>query len=347
MIILPGLIDPHVHMRTPGQSYKENFSTGTKAALAGGFTTVIDMPNNSTPITTEKLLDEKIKIAKKQTVCDIGFHFGSLGDNLDEFKKVSSKAKALKIYLNITTGGFIVDEKVFESICKKWPKGKVIIVHAEENILDVILKIGNKYKQKIHVAHVSSQKELSIIKRAKKKRWMVTCGVTPHHLFLEKSDEKKLGAFAKMKPALKTRKDQEFIWKNLMYVDIVESDHAPHTLKEKKSHPQPFGIPGLETTLHLLLTAMSKKRLALKDIKRLCHDGPAKIFNIKTDKKTYIEIDESEEWILKNKNLKTKCKWSPFDGWKMKGRVKRVFIRGTKVFENDKILVRPGFGKII
>jgi dihydroorotase-like cyclic amidohydrolase len=349
IIKLPGLIDPHVHFRTPGQSQKEDFSTGTKAALAGGFTTVLDMPNNATPITTSKLLKEKQSLAKKGIYCDIGFHFGSLGNNFEEFKAVKDKVMALKIYLNQTTGGFIVDDKVFTQICKFWPKGRPIIVHAEEDVIGKILKIGAQTKQKIHVAHVSSKKELQTIIKMKKSLpagRQVTCGVTPHHLFLTDKDAKRLGGFGKMKPYLKNQQDIDFLWKNIKFIDLIETDHAPHTLKEKISDNPPFGVPGLETSLPLMLTAVNAGKLTIKDVKRLLHDGPAKVFKIKSDPRTFIEVDLDEEWVVLGKKLFTKCKWSPFEGFKMRGRVKKVVLRGKTVFENGRILSKP-LGRVV
>ncbi len=347
MINLPGLIDPHVHLRTPGQTHKEDFYTGTTAALAGGYTTIIDMPNNQVPITTAGTLEEKIEIAEKQIICDIGFHFGSLGNNFDEFAIVQDKVFGLKIYLNQTTGNYIIDENVFQKICSSWKIPKPILVHAEEDVLEAIIDIARKEKQQLHVCHVSSKRELEIIIRSKEKGYNISCGVTPHHLFLTVDDENKIGAFAKMKPSLKSKQDQQFLWDNLQYIDIVESDHAPHTIEEKQADPPPFGVPGLESTLPLLLTAMNEGKLSIQDITRLCHDSAAKIFNIKNDPNTFVEIDENEEWTIKDEDLFTKCKWSPFDGWKVKGKVKSVTIRGTKVFEDGKIFVKPGFGKII
>jgi carbamoyl-phosphate synthase/aspartate carbamoyltransferase/dihydroorotase len=349
-ITLPGLIDIHVHLRDQGQTYKEDFFTGTSAAVAGGFTTVLDMPNNKTPIITQNLLNEKIKEAKKKIVCDIGFYFGSLGENLKEFEKIQSQVFGLKIYLNQTTGNYIVDGKVFKKICKAWPKRLPILLHAEGDVIEKIIEIGHKTGQKLHICHVSSKKELQTIINTKQKGYQVTCGVTPHHLFLSKADADKLGPFGSMKPPIE-KGYQEFVWKNLAYVDVIESDHAPHTVEEKNYPPAggkpPFGVPGLETTLPLLLTAVSEKRLSIDRLVKLCFDNPRKIFNVKTDKNTFVEIDPKEEYIIDNKNLKTKCGWSPFNGWKVKGKAKRVFIRGKKVYEDGKILVKPGSGKII
>lgn len=347
MINLPGFIDVHVHLRDPGQTNKEDFFTGTSAALAGGFTTILDMPNNKVPITSIKTLAEKQKIACEKIVCDVGFYYGSLGENLADFDKVQSEVFGLKIYLNQTTGNYIVNDIVFKKICEVWPKKMPILLHAESDVIEQMIEIAGQAGQRIHICHISSEKELQTIINAKNKDYMVTCGVTPHHLFLSTDDEKKLGPFGMMKPSLKSHSDIDFIWKNLENVDIIESDHAPHTIEEKKSDKMPFGVPNLETTLPLLLTAVWEKKLTMNKLTKLCFENPKKIFNIKTDEATWIEVDEKEEYIIDNKNLKTKCAWSPFNGWKVKGKIKRVFIRGTKVFENGKILVKPGFGKVI
>lgn len=349
-LLLPGLIDPHVHLRTPGQEEKEDFYTGTCAALAGGFTTIIDMPNNKIPITSLKRLNEKINIAKKQSVCDLGFYFGSLGDNLNEFKKVQKQVFGLKLYLDQTTGNFLINEHSLEKIFLAWGKfPKPILVHAEEKSLEKVINVQRKIKIHVHVCHISLASELRQIIKAKTEGLPITCGVTPHHLFLNELDVKTLGPFGQMKPPLKSKKDVEFLWKNLKYIDVIESDHAPHTVQEKNKEPAPFGVPGLETTLPLLLAAVSEKRLTIDDMLRLCYKNPAKIFNIAACSlnDTRVEIDLDKTYTIENENLFTKCKWSPFNGWKVKGKVLRVFIRGKKVFEDGKILAKPGFGKII
>lgn len=348
MITLPGLIDPHVHLRTPGQTHKEDFLTGTSAALAGGFTTVIDMPNNQKPVTSYEMLVEKINIAKKEIVSDIGFYFGSLGDNLDEFEIVKDKVLGLKLYLNQTTGGFIINSDSLTKIYDAW-SGPPILVHAEEDVIDLVIEVCEKTKKNTHICHVSSAEELQKIINAKKNGLPITCGVTPHHLFLTEKDVKRLGTFGLMKPPVYDGFSQ-FAFKNLEWIDCIESDHAPHTIEEKKSDKPPFGVSNLETTLGLLLTAKSEGILSIKDIKRLCHDGSARIFGINPSAgsgRGKIIVDENEEWIVDNSKLFTKCKWSPFEGRKLKGRVKKVYIREKLVFENGKVLVNPGFGKVL
>lgn len=355
-LILPGLIDPHVHLREPGQTYKEDFYTGTSAALAGGFTTILDMPNNKTPIATLSKLNEKIKIARKKITCDVGFYFSSLGNNVNEFQRVKNKVLGLKLYLNETTGNLLIDRERLESIFTAWSTSlhsnrlyvqKPILAHAEDDMLGTVIKLVKKLGNKVHVCHIATASDLKQIIKAREKKLPITCGVTPHHLFLTETDVKRLGPFGKMKPPLQSRKDQNFLWKNLKFIDVIESDHAPHTIEEKGGDVVPFGVPGLETTLPLLLTAVSEKRLTIADVVRLCHTNPAKIFGIKTDPRTKIIVDLNSSFIIHNSSLFTKCGWSPFQGMKVKGRVLRVFIRGKKVFENGKILVKPGFGKIV
>jgi dihydroorotase-like cyclic amidohydrolase len=343
---LPGLIDPHVHLRTPGQTHKEDFYSGSAAALAGGYTTIIDMPNNTVPITTDARLQAKIELAKKDIVCDIGFHFGSLGDNLNEFAKVEEKVIGLKLYLNETTGNFLIDKSKIEAIFTEW-SGGVILLHAEDDAVAFIIEVVRKTKKPAHFCHVSTKNDLALILQAKDEGLPITCGVTPHHLFLTDNDVTRLGPFGKMKPPLGSREDVHFLWEHLQDIDCIESDHAPHTITEKESEPTPFGVPGLETTLPLLLMAVQEKRITIEDIIRLCHDGPRDIFGIKTDESTYSEIDLDASYIINNQSLQTKCKWTPFDGWKIKGKIRRVFLRGKKVFEEGKILAKAGSGKVI
>lgn len=428
LIKLPGLIDPHVHLRDPGQTEKEDFYTGTCAALAGGYTTIIDMPNNKIPITTLSRLEEKEKIAKEKIICDVGFHFGSVGNNLLEFEKVKHKVIGLKLYLNETTGNFLINSETSDRIYASWSQSMLlhssrlsahpILVHAEGDIIEKVLKVVEKTGVFTHFCHISLESDLKHIIQAKNENLPVTCGVTPHHLLLTENDIQTLGPFGTMKPPLASKKDQEFLWNNLHYIDIIESDHAPHTVEEKvgkvsplhqgfvgqakvskvpkensmaeetnfrvsrmiskdfkkvhdtnngsimdlpnepvtrkfpfptppKNYQIPYGVPGLETTLPLLLTAVSEKKLTIDDVIQMCSTNPAKIFGIPQDNSTYAEVDPNAEHEIKNENLFTKCKWSPFDEWKVTGKVARVFIRGTKVFEDGKILVDRGFGKII
>jgi carbamoyl-phosphate synthase/aspartate carbamoyltransferase/dihydroorotase len=251
------------------------------------------------------------------------------------------------VLLSYSTGGLIVDFPTFEKIAADWPKELPILLHTEGDTVTRAIEISQNTGHWSHICHVSTQAELEQVITAKKNGLRVSCGTCPHYLFLTEEDSKTLGAFGKMKPFLKTKKDQEFLWSNLDMIDIIESDHAPHSLQEKQSETPPFGVPGLETTLGLLLTAKSEGRITLEQIIDKCYSKPKEIFRIPTDENTKIEVDETEEWIVENGKLFTKPNWSPFNGWKLKGRVKNVFLRGEKVFENGKIIAQPGFGKIL
>ncbi|MBI4080435.1 MAG: amidohydrolase family protein [Candidatus Levybacteria bacterium] len=406
---IPGLIDPHVHLRDPEETQKEDFTTGTRAALAGGYTTLIDMPNNKTPVTTRERLEKKRTLAKEKIVCDVGFHFGSLGDNIDEFAKLqlsnilranvesrevkdenSSRLRSnnnylvmgLKLYLNKTTGNYLLGKSHLPKIFASWPSEIPILVHAIDETFDDVLEVVKQTPRKIHLCHVSTKYELSRVIEAKERGLPISCGVTPHHLFLSEEDTKHLGPFGAMKPPLRPRTDVDFLWKNIQAIDLIESDHAPHTIEEKQgvtraeglpatrrslklASPRssidgkepatgprevfnvPFGVPGLETTLPLLFTAVSENKLTIGDVIRLCHEGPAKVFNIKTANDTYTEVDTKANYEIKNKNLFTKSKWSPFNGWRVHGKIQRVFLRGKKVFEDGKVLASPGSGKLV
>lgn len=347
VLILPGLIDPHVHLRDPEQTEKEDFLTGTSAALAGGFTTVIDMPNNQTPITSIHTLDAKVACAKQKSVSNIGFYYGSLGDNLETFNEASRKTMGLKLFLNHTTGNFLLDPAFLEKIFRAWPKTSPILFHAENETFDLVLEVLKKNPRPIHLCHLSTSYELKKVIGAKEAGLPVSCGVTPHHLFLTKEDEITLGPLGLMKSPLQSTGEVEFLWQHLGAIDVIESDHAPHLLAEKRSETPPYGVPGLETTLPLLLTEVHKGRLTIDEIIRLCHKNPAEIFNVPTDKNTYTEVNADEEWIISDEHLLTKCRWSPFHGRPVKGKIKKVVLHGNTVLENGKILALPGSGTIL
>lgn len=345
-IILPGLIDPHVHLRDPGQTHKEDFFTGTSAALAGGFTTVLDMPNNAEPITTLERLEAKLASARKQIVSDVGVYFCSQGDNFDQFPEAAAKVVGLKLYLNVTTGNYVIHPGKLLDTYKAWPSDKPIVLHAEEDVSELVFKTLKEVPKRTHLAHISSRAELEFIMKAKDAGLPITCGVTPHYLFLTNEDrQERLGAYAYMKPLLKTKIDQDFLWQNMEYIDVIESDHAPHTKAEKDSDNPPFGVPGLETTLPLMLTAEAEDRITRPQLLERLHTNPARIFDVPIDD-TKIEVDMSE-YEIKDEALLTKCGWSPFAGRRVIGKVAKTVIRGETVFENGKVLTKPGSGKIL
>lgn len=347
ILTLPRLIDIHVHVRDPGQTHKEDFATATQAALAGGFALICDMPNNIQLIDTQERLREKKKIAQEKICCDAGLYFGTQGTNTAKFPDVRDQVRGLKIYLNDTTGSYFVHQKLLASIYAAWRCEKPILLHAEGDMIGAVMDMVRSTGQKTHICHVARQHELELIMRAKEERLPVTCGVTPHHLFLSEKDGAVLGTLGLMKPSLATEQDVRFLWDHLEYVDTVESDHAPHTLAEKQSPVPPYGVPGLETTLPLLLTAAHDGRLTKDDIIRLLHAGPQHILSLPDESDTYTEVDVDAAYTIENAGLKTKCGWSPFAGRSVRGKVKRVVIRGTTAYEDGQVTVKPGWGRIV
>lgn len=342
MIRLPGLIDTHVHLREPGATQKEDFETGTKAAIAGGYTVVLDMPNNPEPTISPNALNKKNKLASGRIYADVGFHFGASFDSIQYFQKVSKKVFALKVYMNHTTGTLLIeDQKLLEKVFSSWPKQKVLMVHAEDETLEKAIKLAKKFGNRMHVCHLSLKSQIEMVKTAKLEGLPVTCEVSAHHLFLTDKDVKTLGPLGMMRPPLASIKDQQALWKNIDFIDTIASDHAPHTLDEKQKIPPPNGIPGLETTLPLLLTAVSQKKLTLGKLIDMTSVKPRLIFGIPAQPDTYIEVDETTRYTINAKRFFTKNKWTPFKGMKVHGKVLRVVLRGQTIFQDGKFIEGP------
>ena len=346
LIKLPGLIDVHTHLRDPGGTQKEDFETGTKAAVAGGYTQILDMPNNIPPTDNPQRLAEKYRLAKKRIWCDIGFNFAGTKDSIKYFSQIKNKVFGLKIYMNQTTGTLLVkNNKEREAIFKAWDSPLPIMVHAEGETIVVAISLAKKYGKKLHICHVTFD-QLNEINKAKKSGVDISCEVCPHHLFLSKEDVKRLGTLGIMKPPLLNNSDREKLWENLNLIDMISTDHAPHTLEEKydKSSPK-YGVPGLETTLPLLISAYKNQKISLNKIIDMTYTAPKKIFRIPDQVKTFIDVDVSKEFTIESQVLFTKCAWTPFAGMKGAGKVKRVVLRGKTIFDNGVFVGNPG-GKI-
>lgn len=335
IIKLPGLVDVHVHLREPGAAQKEDFETGTKAAVAGGYTQVLDMPNNTPPTVTQQTLEDKRQLAKGRIWCDVGFNFGGTRSSASQFNKVKNKVFGLKVYMNKTTGTLLVENEIErELIFKNWEGEQAIMIHALGETLETALLLAEKYKRKVHICHITGD-QISLIKKAKSKKTKVSCEVTPHHLFLTSDDAERLGPYGQMQPPLNSKKYQQILWKNLDLIDIIATDHAPHTREEKEDINEPkFGVPGLETTVPLIFNALAEKKITIKQIEEMLVINPRKIFNLPTQEDTFTEIDTSKSFTISSQNLFTKCKWTPFEGMVGKGKVSKVVINGTVVYEN-------------
>ena len=362
---LPGLIDVHVHLRTPGGEHKEDFRTGSAAALAGGFTTLLAMPNTQPPLVNYPNWHIAQTRAMNESLCDIFMFAGASAEHVDDLPALAQVAPALKIYLNETYGPLRVEgTDTLRQIFLAWPEQKPIAVHAEEEMLEVVIAMAARYRRKVHICHVSQKSEIERIADAKWSGLDITCEVTPHHLFLTEADALRLGPLGDMRPRLASQADVDALWQHVdSTIDCIASDHAPHTLAEKgvsdnigrepeaaqenallphpgaacKAAPPP-GVPGLESTLPLLLTAAAEGRLSYERIITLLYDNPRRIYHLPAQPDTWIEVDKDAQYTFPEHPLYTKCGWSPFEGHRMTGRLRKVILRGTEVFNDGHIL---------
>lgn len=348
-LILPGLVDVHTHLRVPGGDHKEDFSTGTAAALAGGFTTILAMPNTNPPLIDPLILAETREKAQRSIFCDVGLFAGASSTQLEALPQLATLAPGLKIYLNDTFGPLRVDDLPTLLACfGRWPVSRPIALHAEKQSIAVGVGLAAAFHRPVHFCHVSRKEEIELIAAAKAQGLPVTCEVTPHHLFLTQADAVRLGPLGDMRPVLGDQTDVDALWAHLnTTVDCLATDHAPHTLAEKQSATPPPGVPGLETALALLLTAVEQGRLSLKRLVELMATNPRRIYHLPAPPDTRVEVETGLSRTLSNEGLFTKCGWTPFAGMRVTARVKRVILRGQTVFENGQLLAQPGVGKIL
>jgi dihydroorotase-like cyclic amidohydrolase len=350
MLKLPGLIDPHVHVREPGGTHKEDWDTATQAALAGGVTTILAMPNTTPPIFDDATLDIALNAARQNARCDYGQYVGAGPDNSDIAASLAPKSAGLKMYLDSTFGELRLDDmNLWTPHFQKFPSSMPMVMHSESRTMAAAILFSAIYDRPIHIAHVSLKEEILLIKAAKEKGIKVTCEVCPHHLFLSKDDIPSIShghpGRGEVRPRVAARDDVDALWANLDVIDCFATDHAPHTLAEKDSDNPPPGFPGLETMLPLLLTAVKDGRLSVDDITKRLHTNPCRIFRLPEQSETWVEVDERAEYEIRAANQFTRCGWTPFEGWKVKGKVRKVVLRGETVFENDNVLAPPGFGR--
>ncbi|HRQ36624.1 MAG TPA: amidohydrolase family protein [Chloroflexota bacterium] len=347
-ITLPGLVDVHTHLRVPGGEHKEDFYTGTAAALAGGITQLLAMPNTSPPLTLPEVMAETLDTARRDVVCDVGLFAGASPEQIDRLPTLAPYAVALKIYLNDTFGKLRVEDvPTLRSCFQTWPREKLIAMHAEKQSVAVGIGLAATYDRPVHFCHISRREEIELIADAKMRGLPVTCEVTPHHLFMDVTDRERLGMLADMRPVLGTPDDVAALWAHLHdTVDCIATDHAPHTLAEKQSDNPPPGVAGLETSLVLMLTAVTENRLTLSRLMQLMHANPRRLYHLPEQPDTQVDV-EMTPTVIHNETMHSKCGWTPFHGRSVAGRVKRVVLRGQVVYEDGKVLAQPGSGKVI
>ncbi len=344
---LPGLIDVHVHVREPGDTHKEDWETATTAALAGGFTTILAMPNTQPPVTDGEVLSQSLGAAGAKARCDYGQYLGAGPGNAEAIAALSDRAAGLKMYLDQTYGPLRLDDMTLWSPhFAHWPRGRPLAVHAEGRTMAAAILLAALHKRPVHICHVSRREEILLIREAKTQGLPVTCEVAPHHLLLTERDIPSIGAGrSEVRPRLATADDCQALWDNLDVIDCFATDHAPHTLAEKDSSEPPPGFPGLETALPLLLTAVHEGRLALEDVVVRLTDNPRRIFDLPRQAETFIEVDPDATWQIRAAETHTRCGWTPFEGWQVHGRLRRVVLRGEEVLKDNKISARPGYGQ--
>jgi carbamoyl-phosphate synthase / aspartate carbamoyltransferase / dihydroorotase len=350
MLKLPGLIDPHVHFREPGQIHKEDWDSGTSAALAGGVTMVLAMPNTKPPIFDAATLDLALAAAKQKARCDYTQFLGAGPNNVRATHESPLPVAGLKMYLDSTFGELRLDDMtLWQQHFQTWPRDLPIVAHSESRSMAAVILMAAIYDRPVHIAHISLKEEVLIIKAAKERGIKVTCEVCPHHLFLTKENIPAIShnhpGRGEVRPRLATQEDVDALWANLDVIDCFATDHAPHTLTEKDGENPPPGFPGVETMLPLLLTAVDRGQLTVDDIVEKSVINPRKIFSLPEQPETWVEVDENARFELRAADMRSRCGWTPFEGWQVKGRVTRVVLRGREAFKDGEILVEPGYGK--
>lgn len=363
-LIMPGVIDVHTHMREPGVTYKEDFATGSRACVKAGVTTFYDMPNTVPTTTTEENLLEKKKLASEKSIVNFGIHFGgSKNNNVEEIKKVlkNEEVNTVKIFMNVSTGEMLIEDD--EILAKVFENSKLVLVHAENEMIDKAIELNKNYGSGLYVCHIPSAEEMKKVINAKKnsdvntKEHPVYAEVTPHHLFLnteirESTERNKM--LLRMKPELREKSDNEFLWEaiNRGEVDTIGTDHAPHLISEKLEKIT-FGMPGVETSLALMINAYNEGKISLEMIQKLMCENPAKIMKIEKRGKLQegyfadvIVVDTKKEWIVGiDDTIESKCGWTPYENWRLKGKNIMTIVNGEIVYENGKINENVKSGK--
>ena len=380
LIVLPGCIDTQVHFREPGSTEAEDLNSGSRAAIAGGITSVFEMPNTNPPTSSKNEFLKKLNLAKNRMYCNYAFYFGATTKNENELTDLKDLEGCcgIKLFVGSSTGDLLVQheddiEKVFKN------SSKIVSVHSEdEEILNLrkkliikddvkthplwrnedcaisstrrIVKIAERHKKKTHILHVTTKEEVDFLSQHKGN---VTFEITPQHLTMSSPGcYDKLGTYAQMNPPIRDKSHQDRLWYGVRnnILDIIGSDHAPHLKKNKdKIYPEsPSGMPGVQTLVPVMLNHVNDGKLTLQQFINFVCENPVKIFGIKN--KGYIKvgydadftiIDLDKEIEIKNKNIESKCKWSPFNGQIFKGTPVSTIINGEIKMKDGKILGNP------
>ena len=371
LTLLPGAIDPQVHFRDPGMEWKEDLESGSRAAAAGGVTGFLDMPNTSPPTVTAELMAAKKARTAAVSLVNYNFFMGATVDNVEETLKAPNVC-GIKIFMGASTGTLLVDRR--EDLDRIFSQGRrLIAVHAEDEALiqenkarfagstrvldhasirspEVALKatrtaveLSRKYNRRLHILHLTTAEEVDYL--AKEKAGLpVTVEVCPQHFLLHAPEAyDRLGTYAQMNPPIRERRHGEALWKALKsgLIDCIATDHAPHTREEKdKGYPHaPSGMPGVETSLPLMLNRVNQGLCSLEDVVRWMCENPARLYGLKGKGRIeagydadLVLVDMAREKTIENGKLQTKVNWSPYDGWITKGWPVMTLVNGHVVF---------------
>ena len=393
LLVLPGLIDVHVHLRDEGKAYKEDFYTGTAAAAAGGITTVLDMPNNDPVTMSTETLKNRMRIAERRSLVDIGFYSEFPKDLGEVAGIVAQGAVGFKLFMSRQVGGLNIDDDdaLQEAFTRVGELGVPVAVHAEDKALlmaneerlkranrhdaaaflkahservelkavERLLKVSAQTGVRLHFCHMTTEEGLKAVVEAKKSGGNVTCEVTPHHLLLSNADYEHYGLMLTIMPPLRGESHIEALWKGVAdgWVDVLGSDHAPHALSEKSAGSVwdvKVGVPGLETTLPLMLTMVRQNRISLAHVVQLLSEKPAKIFGLRDhsglaqgNKADLTVVDFKRKFRIEASKFHSKAKFSPFNGWEVQGRPVKTFVNGLLVMDEQEIVAKAGSGEVI
>ena len=382
LIVIPGAIDTQVHFREPGITHKEDIYHGTKGAVLGGTTSIFEMPNTKPPTINEMELQKKVDIATKNAFCNFSFFMGAAKENIKKLSELEnlSGCCGVKIFVGSSTGDLLVEDdenltKIFRNVKRmisvhsedeyRLRERKSIISKSSATVLDHpnwrdvvsavqstkrLLKIANLTNKKIHILHLSTADEIDLLE---KNKHIATCEVTPQHLFFSSPDcYESLGTFVQMNPPIRDKAHTSGLWKGIVrgIVDVIGSDHAPHTIEEKKKdYPNsPSGMTGVQTLLPIMLNFVNKNKLSIFDLVKLVCINPCKIFNIKDKGEVKIGydadltiIDMNKEFTISNDWIESKSKWTPYDNLKIKGMPVLTIINGKIVMRENVVLSEP------
>ena len=383
--VFPGLIDTQVHFREPGLTHKEDLTSGPLSAVLGGVTTYLEMPNTTPPTTTKESILEKIEIAKSSSLANFGFYMGGTADNLEELKKAKDieGCCGIKIFLGSSTGNLLLYkrdklEEIFRNttgiialhseneemlVARKKIRDEATRPHAHPEWRNVetalsstkrVIEIAKECKRKVHVLHITSKDEIDFLAENKEH---CTVEVTPQHLTLSAPDcYDKLGTYAQMNPPIRTADHTAGLWGALKkgVVDVIGSDHAPHTKEEKdQGYPKsPSGMPGVQTIFPVLLHHVEMGNLSLEEVAKYLCFNPAKLYGLnKGHLKTGFDaditiVDMNERAEIKNEDMASKCGWTPFNGYTYKGKINYTIVGGNIVVE-DGVVNKAHHGKPI